>query len=320
VEACARDPAGVLRVDRNAHPELNVMQQFDRAAEDLGNSIHLEHVNVQIPDQRLAQLFYVAGLGLTRDPYMMPADTNMWVNVGRSQFHLPTGKPQVVRGHTGLVIPDREALVRRLAAVRKPLEGSRFGFKEHNDYVEATCPWGNRIRCHTPDRRFGQMKLGMPYVELEVPHGTADAIVQFYRKILGTRSSVGEDGQGRYARASVGAGQELIFRESVAADAAPAFDGHHVAVYLADFSGPYRQLLERNLITEESDQHQYRFQDIVDLNTGKVLFTIEHEVRSMRHPLYARPLVSRNPEQSNRIYAPGHEELAWSLPATGGQA
>ena len=41
---------------------------FDRAAEDLGNSIHLEHVNVQVPDQRLAALFYVAGLGLTRDP------------------------------------------------------------------------------------------------------------------------------------------------------------------------------------------------------------------------------------------------------------
>src|SRR5437899_2351796 len=76
------------------------MQQFDRSSEDLGNSIHLEHVNVQVPDQRLAQLFYAAGLGLTRDPYLMVADTNMWINVGRSQFHLPTGKPQVVRGHT----------------------------------------------------------------------------------------------------------------------------------------------------------------------------------------------------------------------------
>ena len=50
------------------------MQQFDRAAEDLGNSIHFEHVNVTIPDQRLATLFYVAGLGLTRDPYLMVSD------------------------------------------------------------------------------------------------------------------------------------------------------------------------------------------------------------------------------------------------------
>ena len=46
----------------------------------------------QVPDQRLATLFYVAGLGLTRDPYLMVSDSNMWVNVGRSQFHLPSGR------------------------------------------------------------------------------------------------------------------------------------------------------------------------------------------------------------------------------------
>ena len=66
-----------------------MQHQFDRAAEDLGNSIHLEHVNVTIPDQRLATLFYVTGLGLTRDPYLMVSDSNMWVNAGKSQFHLP---------------------------------------------------------------------------------------------------------------------------------------------------------------------------------------------------------------------------------------
>ena len=31
----------------------NMQQTYDRAAEDLGNSVHLEHVNVQIPDQRI---------------------------------------------------------------------------------------------------------------------------------------------------------------------------------------------------------------------------------------------------------------------------
>ena len=75
-----------------------MQRPFDRALEDLGNAIHLEHVNVQVPDQRLATLFYVAGLGLTRDPYLMVSDTNMWVNVGQSQFHLPSGKAQVLRG------------------------------------------------------------------------------------------------------------------------------------------------------------------------------------------------------------------------------
>ncbi|HVA13847.1 MAG TPA: hypothetical protein VNF99_11395, partial [Stellaceae bacterium] len=56
--------------------------RFDRAAEDLGNIVKLEHVNVRIPDQRLATLFYVAGLGFTRDPYIMVSTNNMWINMG----------------------------------------------------------------------------------------------------------------------------------------------------------------------------------------------------------------------------------------------
>src|SRR3954468_14925650 len=103
-----------------------MQKQFDRSAEDLGNSIHLEHVNVQVPDQRLAQLFYAVGLGLTRDPYLMVSDTNMWINVGRSQFHLPSGRPQVLRGHTGLVIQGRDALLDRLARVKPKLDGTKF--------------------------------------------------------------------------------------------------------------------------------------------------------------------------------------------------
>src|SRR5437763_474923 len=163
-------------------------QTFDRAAEDLGNAIHLEHVNVTIPDQRLATLFYVVGLGLTRDPYLMTSDNNMWVNVGRSQFHLPADKPQVLRGHTGLVITGRAALLDRLASVRKKLEGTKFSFSEHNDYVEATCPWGNRVRCYEPDvARFGRITLGMPYVEFDVPVGTARGIAAFYPAMIGAQ-------------------------------------------------------------------------------------------------------------------------------------
>ena len=35
----------------------------------------------------------------------------MWTNVGRSQFHLPMNKPQVLRGHVSAVPPDPEAHV-----------------------------------------------------------------------------------------------------------------------------------------------------------------------------------------------------------------
>ena len=89
-----------------------------------------------------------------------------------------------------------------------------------------------------------------------------------------------------------GPAQALVFRET--ADELPAYDGHHVQIAVADFSGVHRRLLARGLVTEESNQSQYRFQDIIDLGTGQVLATLEHEVRSMRHPLFARALVNRS--------------------------
>jgi hypothetical protein len=225
----------------------------------------------------------------------------MWVNVGRSQFHLPTSKPEVLRGRVGIVTPGREALLARLARARHALDGTRFAFAEHEGFVEAVSPWGNVIRVHEPQPRFGRMRLGMPYVELDVPGGAAEGIARFYREIMDAPARL-EDGA---ARVDVGPDQVLVYRESEREP--PPYDGHHIQVYLADFSGPYRRLLERGLISEESDQHQYRFRDLVDPASGRRLFTLEHEVRSMRHPLFARPLVNRNPEQSNVRYAPGYD-------------
>jgi catechol-2,3-dioxygenase len=288
-----------------------MQQHFDRSAEDLGNSIHLEHVNVQVPDQRLATLFYVAGLGLTRDPYLMVSDTNMWVNVGRSQFHLPTGAAQVLRGHTGIVMSGRKALLDRLASVAGKLAGTAFTFSEHNDYVETTCPWGNRVRCYEPDaERFGRIAVGIPYVEFNVPIGTAKSICAFYPEIMDIPAEL-KNGDGTLARVKVGKSQYLQFRES--ATPQPEFDGHHVQIYITNFSGPYRRLLERGLVSQEDNQYQYRFRDIVDPESGKRLFTIEHEVRSATHPMYLRPLVNRDPSQTNRTYAHGHDQLPWAM-------
>ena len=285
--------------------------KFDRAAEDLGNSIHLEHVNVQVPDQHLAALFYVSGLGLTRDPYLMVSDDNIWVNVGRSQFHLPSGAPQVLRGHTGLVIPGRKALLDRLASVAKKLDGTKFSFREHNDYVEATCPWGNRVRCYEPDAaRFGRITLGIPYVEFEVPSGTAKGICAFYPQVMAMPAEL-KGGDATVASVKMGKNQHLLFREVDRPQ--PDYDGHHVQMYITNFSGPYRKLSERGLIYSEDNQYQYRFRDIVDLASGKHLFTVEHEVRSATHPMYLRPLVNRNPAQTNRTFASGHDQWLWAM-------
>jgi hypothetical protein len=289
-------------------------QGYDRRRGDVGNVVKLEHVNLHIPDQSLATAFYVTGLGLTRDPYLMTGTDNMWVNAGAQQFHLQTGRPMVLPGRIGLVTPDLGALLRRLRAVSASLKGSRFSFADHGDYVDTVCPWGNQIRCHRPADVFGPVALGIPYVEINARPGSSDGIARFYRDILAAPADCVSDASGRAARICIGPHQDLIFRETERP--LPDYDGHHLQIYVADFSQPHRKLSDRGLIIEESDEHQYRFRDIVDLATGDKLATLEHEVRSMRHPLFQRPLVNRNTEQSNVNYAPGQDAAVWSLRQT----
>jgi hypothetical protein len=293
------------------------MQQkkYDRSAEDQGNIVGIGHVNVCITDQHHGTDFYVTGLGYTRDPFLNTTSRNMWINVGMSQFHLPMGTPDVLRGVVGLVSPDRAALLERLTRVRKSkqLDGTKFDFRESNDCVETVCPWGNRIHVHTPDAsRFGRIQLGMPYVRFDVRPGTAERIARFYREIVDAPSQVHKNGAGPEARVQVGEQQYFYFRETDAPE--QPYDKHHVQIYLSDFSGPYRKLLDLGLITMESNQYEYRFKDVIDLDTKDVLFTVEHETRSQTNPMYGRPLINRNPAATNMDYKPGHDGMSWALP------
>ena len=285
---------------------------FNRATEDVGNIIEFGHINLRVANQQQAVIFYAMGLGLTRDPYQRVGIENAWINIGSSQFHLPTGRAEVLRGVVGLVMPDLDALLARLGQIAPLLTGSQFSFERVGDAVHATCPWGNRIRVHAPDSgQFGPMLLGMPYVEVDCAPGTAAGIVRFYAEMLGAPGKVCEDGHGVFARIPMGLWGCLVFRETMRA--LPAYDGHHVQISVADFSGPHQRLLARGLVTEESNQSQYRFQNIICMDTGNVLATLEHEVRSMRHTSFARPLVNRNLANHGDAYVPGWEDAAWQV-------
>src|SRR5437588_829102 len=204
------------------------VRQYDRAAQTVGNIVHLEHFNVVIPDQRLAILFYVVGLAGTRDPYLFPGLENMWVN-------------------------------------------------------------------------FGRTELGLVYVDFDVPRGTADGIARFYDQVMRAPAKA-EKGR---ATVRVGRDQRLLFTETDAPQ--PEYDNHHIQIYIADFSTPYEWLKERDLITMETDANEWRFQWITDPRDRKPLFQIEHEVRSMKHHLFARPLVNRNHGITNMTYQPGQD-------------
>src|SRR6516225_7586745 len=178
-------------------------KQYDRSAQDLGNIVNLGHVNVCISDQHLATHYCV----------------------------------------TGLVVPDRAALLERLTQMRKPLEGTKFDFHESNDCVETICPWGNRINVHAPDEtRFGRIVLGMPYIAFDVRPGTADRIARFYREVMGALATVVESADVRKAYVQVGKKQYWYFRETDEPE--QPYDRHHAQIYIANFSGPYRRLKE----------------------------------------------------------------------------
>ncbi|MFP6817413.1 MAG: hypothetical protein VB949_17360 [Pseudomonadales bacterium] len=280
------------------------MSDFDRSAEDVGNVQLLEHVNVTVPDQEMAALFYVTGLGGTRDPYIDFGTFNMWVNLGEQQFHLPKSKAQVLRGEIGVVVPDLEDLKKRLGFIAKPMADSQFAWEEKDDHIALTCPWGNQIRAYAPES-FPNMGLGMPYIEMNVPPDTSAGIARFYDTVLNCPVST----QPGSTRVKMGSNQELIFTETDAPSA--DYDGHHIAIYVSDFSGPHGFLRERGMITEESDQFQYRFQAIIDPeddpDDSEPLFELEHEVRSLSHAMYRRPLVNRNSAINFFTYRKGNE-------------
>src|SRR5687768_3867836 len=195
------------------------LKQYDRDAQVVGNIVHLEHFNVCIPDQRLATLFYVVGLGGTRDPYLFMGLENMWVNFGRTQAHLPSRaappRAEVVCGTIGLVVPSLAELKKRLEYAGSemkrvvPEAKTKFSWQEKDGVVDATCPWGNRVRCHAPSPEFGNTELGIVYVDFDVPKGTADGIARFYKEVMQAPSTAAK------GRATVGVGrnQRLYFTE-----------------------------------------------------------------------------------------------------------
>ena len=292
------------------------LRQYDRAAQSVGNIVHLEHFNVVIPDQRLATLFYVVGLGGTRDPYLFTGLENMWVNFGRTQCHLPSRamppRAEVLRGTIGLVVPNLDELEKRLTHAGNemkrvvPEAKTKFSWARKGDVVEATCPWGNRVRCHAPSPEFGRTELGIVYVDFDVPRGAAEGIARFYGEVMRAPAKA----EGGRATVKVGASQRLIFTETDRP--LPEYDNHHIQIYIADFSMPYEWLKARDLITMETDANEWRFQWITDPRDAKPLFQIEHEVRSMKHHLYARPLVNRNHGITNMTYQYGQDAFRGS--------
>mmetsp|Transcript_14649 Transcript_14649/g.22656 ORF Transcript_14649/g.22656 Transcript_14649/m.22656 type:complete len:416 (-) Transcript_14649:138-1385(-) len=147
--------------------------------------------------------------------------------------------------------------------------------------------------------------IGIDYVEFRCPRGTVPPISEFYECALGAVVDVVQDGADDVAivccgkiSASGRPTQCLIFRESD--EPTPPYDGHHVAMYVGDtkddFEHVYKNCEKAGVVWVNprfSDKatslegakryKQFRFKDILDLETGKTVFTLEHEMRSVEH-------------------------------------
>ena len=284
---------------------MSEARQFDRAEENIGNVLNMEHINLTVPDQQLAALFYVTGLGFTRDPYIDFGTFNMWVNTGEQQFHLPKNTAQRWRGHIGVVVPSLEDLQRRLRFVAKPLADTAFAWEEQEDHVRVTCPWGNDIRVHGPERFPGRY-LGIPYARDAHPRGHGERGRPVLRTgLLDARH--GARRQRRTPRGGLDGASTNVSSIGKPRTTSPITTGTTSPSTLWTSARPHAYLAEHGLVTEESDQHQYRFQAVVDPDTGDTITELEHEVRSLRHPMFKRNLVNRNPAQTFFNYRDGRD-------------
>lgn len=266
----------------------------------------LEHVNLTQPDQQLATLFYVVGLGFTRDPFLMVGLDNMWINVGRTQMHLPTRAPQRLRGRIGLTVPWLRQLPARLEPLRSALAHTEFELRTVDDTLKLRCPWGNTFIVHAAAPQ--QTLPGIAYVEFDVPAGTAEGIARFYADALGAPAEVRATQQGApMALVKLANGQSLRFAETAAP--LPPYDGHHIQVYLDGAEQAHRRMQALGLVRRDRGPGDWRFVDLVDPADGRLLYQLEHEMRDLAHPLYGRRLVNRNPDQRQASYRPGEDEL-----------
>jgi hypothetical protein len=148
---------------------------------------------------------------------------------------------------------------------------------------------------------------GMDFVEFSCPKGSAEKIALFYDSVFDAPATVVDDGSSKVAIVAVGAvnagngaaDQSIIFREVDSPDI-PVYDGHHIAIFVGDkkedFEQAYRNCELAGLIwvnprfSDKADSlegarewKQFRFKNIIDMETGETIMELEHEMRSKEH-------------------------------------
>jgi len=116
------------------------------------------------------------------------------------------------------------------------------------------------------------MQLGIPYVEFSVPRDTVSGIARFYERIIGCRTRCNQT----YCDISVGQEQFLRFREK---SNVPAYDGHHIAIYVSNFSEPHAYLKKAGIQAFVGGRKRYS----TDANLAGISYEAE-DLESLKTP------------------------------------
>lgn len=233
------------------------------------------------------------------------------------------GSQSMPNGILGLTYPDLTAMRRRLQqhGIRfeeepgDSMESATSGHRWFGPALKIESPTGVQIRLHQGNKRFApdgadeagckqpggtSLGLGMPYVEFVCNPGASAGIGRYYKEVLG----IDTDDVGGACRVLTQTGQFLLFRETHSE--VPAYDNHHVAIYMGDpatgdvdstfvsmyhrckqagfvWNNPRFPHLTYDTLADALRNSEFRIVDLQDPKTGKTVYQLEHEIRSLKH-------------------------------------
>jgi len=172
-------------------------ETFDRAAEDLGN-ITISSTSRAGPRPAARDAVLRRGPGRHSRPVPDGRLDNMWGQLRPLAVPPPTAKEQVLRGVTGLTIPDFDELGNRLSMAAEKLKGTKYSYRSR--WITPTSPARGATACACTGRpALATMELGMPYVEAagagtRVTAGMGIRRVIVYREIMDAPATVTHNG------------------------------------------------------------------------------------------------------------------------------
>ena len=265
---------------------------------EVGGIAHLEHINFEVADHDMVSIFFMAGLGFTRDPYTRSDEKNMAVNVGMQQYHLPRmGRPTPpMHGVVGLITPELNAVKERCDGLEKEgvFKGTPYAYEVKNDCHEVMSPFGVKMRLHPTGSLPFPKVLGMPYVDLPVEPGKADGILKFYTQVMRATGAIEEIDGKKAASVVMGPYQWVRFIETEGLD---SYDNgtFHIAYYVSHYNEVLDTIEDADAIYNGGQNQIFFFNKIFDPDNGDEIFSLDNEVRSFYHEDFMRPLINRWP-------------------------